>query len=74
MSIRKSISKALRQSKVDGGHTYLELEDGSGCSRSSIRYALNGGNNVSLDVYQKLFDYMEVSVQIEIELCLGEYE
>lgn len=74
MSIRKSMSDALKQRKREGSYVYQDLIEGTGCSKSSIRYALNGGNNVSLDVFQKLFDYMEVDVQIETEERLPNYE
>lgn len=68
MNIRKSLSDALQAAKKEAGCTYQDLMDGTGCSKSSIRYALNGGANVSLDVYEKLFKYLECGLQITKEI------
>ena len=74
MSIRVSLSEALRQAKEEKGYVYEDLIRGTGCSKSSIRYALNRGDNVSLEAFQKLLDYMEVYVKIETESPEGGYE
>lgn len=67
MNIRNSLSIKLRETKKLGGYQYDDLIEGTGCSKSSIRYALNGGDKVSLEVFQKLFDHMETYVEIDIE-------
>lgn len=63
MSLRTNLSNTLRECKKDSGMSYKDLQDRTGLSISSIRYALNGGN-VGLDVFQKLFDCLEENVAI----------
>lgn len=65
MSIRLELSKLLKENKKLSGCTYADIKDATGLSTSSIRYALNGGKNVGLDVYEKMFKYFELSVKIE---------
>lgn len=66
MNIKTSLSDALRECKRLSGVTYDELVEGTGCSKTSIRYALNGGDNVSINVLQKILDYTEMTLEISI--------
>jgi len=65
MSIRKELSTILREHKI--GITYKEISEGSGVSLTSVRYALNGGENVGLEVFQKLVDFLEVPIVITVD-------
>ena len=60
MNLRQRLSNVLRNVKEDSGLTYKEISDKSGCSITSVRYALNGGDNVGLTVFDKLFEAMGV--------------
>lgn len=73
MSIREKLSEILRQVKDNSGLTYAEISTMSGCSTSSIRYALNGGDKTSMEVFDKLFYSLEVELHIEAHLDLSEY-
>lgn len=64
MNLRKDLSELLRECKKVSGLTYDDMVDLSGCSKTSIRYALNGGEGVGLDVFQKLLDCTDQKVQI----------
>lgn len=66
MTIKKNLSDAIRECKRLSGATYDDLVIGTGCSKTSIRYALNGGDNVSLDVMQKILDYTEQTIEISV--------
>jgi transcriptional regulator with XRE-family HTH domain len=66
MNIKTSLSNALRECKRLSGLTYDELVEGTGCSKTSIRYALNGGDNVSIEVMQKILDYTGQTVEISV--------
>ncbi len=66
MSIRTQLSLATKSVKESKGYTYKDLKEGTGCSISSIRYALNGGDNVGIEVFQKLLDFMEEDIQISV--------
>ncbi|AGG57805.1 hypothetical protein VPBG_00033 [Vibrio phage helene 12B3] len=65
MSIRKELSSILREYKV--GITYKEISEGTGVSMTSVRYAMNGGENVGLEVFQKLIDFLEVPLVITVD-------
>lgn len=64
MSIRKELSSILREYKV--GNTYKEISEATGVSMTSVRYAMNGGENVGLEVFQKLIDFLEVPLVITV--------
>lgn len=67
MNLRKNLSIKLKEAKKLKGYQYSDLITGTGYSKSTLRYALNNGG-VSLDVFQTLFDFMEVHVDISIEV------
>lgn len=68
MSLREDLSKVLKQAKKVSGITYDELVLQSSYSKSTIRYALNGGSKTSLDVFDKLFQCCGVkSLTIEVD-------
>lgn len=67
MSLRKELSEKLKLVKKDSGITYDQLVEKSGYSKSTIRYALNGGSKTSLDVFDKLFQCCGVKM-LEIEV------
>ncbi len=74
MSLRNNLSSLLRKVKLGTGTTYKTLESGSGCSRSLIKNALNGGEGVGLDSFDKLFTVMGYGVYLAPEpLERGEY-
>lgn len=69
MSLRKLLSEKLVELKDADGCTYDDLVSRSGCSRSTIRYALNGGDRVSMENFEKLLKVLGVSlVAIEVEI------
>ncbi len=67
MSIRQQLSVKLKECKKSSGMTYEQLIEESGYSKTTIRYALNGGVNVSLEVFEKLFLCCGVNL-LEIEV------
>lgn len=56
MKLREELSSILKKCKEESGMTYEDIKIETGCSITSIRYALNGGENVGVDVFQKLLD------------------
>lgn len=65
MNIRKELSVILKDYKT--GMTYKEISEGTGISVTSIRYAMNGGENVGVDVFQKLVDFLEIPLIIVVD-------
>lgn len=68
MNLRNNLSKILKQAKKDSGVTYDQLVESSGYSKSTIRYALNGGSKTSIDVFESLFKSCGVTT-IYIDIC-----
>lgn len=67
-SLRKMLSEKLVECKKQEGLTYKQINEKSGCSISTIRYALNGGDGVSMENFEKLFKSVGVSLlSIEVE-------
>ena len=64
MTLRSNISLALKEAKRSSGLKYEDLIEHTGLSRSIINNALNGGNQVGLDTFQKLFDACDYAVEI----------
>lgn len=67
MSLRNNLSCLLKKIKTGTGTTYVTLEKGSGYSRSLIKNALNGGEGVGLDSFDKLFTVMGYGVYMAPE-------
>ncbi len=63
MSLRKKLSTLLKEEKSRGRFTYEDLAV-SGCSKTSIQYALNGGDNCGLETFDKLFSCMGYEVKV----------
>ncbi len=67
MQLRKQLSGILKHCKKLSGMTYDDIVDETGFSKSSIRYALNGGEGVSIDTFEKIFVACGVEI-LEIEV------
>lgn len=68
MTLRKLLSNKLVELKNQNGSTYEDIMEVSGCSRSTVRYALNGGERVSMENFEKLLKALGVSIiSIEVE-------
>ena len=65
-TLREHLSSALRCCKREGGYTYKDIMDSVNISKTTLTYALNGGDKVSLDSYQELFDFFGFEVGIFI--------
>lgn len=72
MSLRYNLSSALKEAKQSSGLRYEDLIELTGLSRSIINNALNGGKEVGLDTFQKLF--IACDCDIEIGLIYKENE
>lgn len=68
MSLRKNLSEAIRDVKECHGLSYEEIIDIVGCSKTSLRYALNGGENVSIGLMENILNKLGYSVSISLEL------
>jgi len=66
MSLRNDLSVTLKEAKKSSGLRYEDLMEETGLSRSIINNALNGGKEVGLDTFQKLFDACDCEVEIEL--------
>ena len=66
MSLRKKLSDSIREAKDRKGYTYDEIVLGSGCSKSAVRYALNGGEKVGIDMMEKMLKFLGFSVGITL--------
>lgn len=66
MSIRKNLSYKLREAKKLSGMKYQDLVDVTGLSRSTINLALNGGEQVGIETFQKLLDACDFEVYIDL--------
>ena len=64
MTLRSNLSLALKEAKRSSGLKYTDLMEETKLSRSIINNALNGGNQVGLDTFQKLFDVCDCTVEI----------
>ena len=64
MELRTNLSLALREAKRSSGLKYTDLIELTGLSRSIINNALNGGKEVGLDTFQKLFNACDCTVEI----------
>jgi transcriptional regulator with XRE-family HTH domain len=64
MSLRYNLSVALKEAKLSSGLRYEDLIELTGLSRSIINNALNGGREVGLDTFQKLFNACDCDVEI----------
>lgn len=64
MTLRVNLSLALKEAKKSSGLKYADLIEATGLSQSIINNSLNGGNQVGLDTFQKLFDACDFSVEI----------
>ena len=64
MCLRFNLSAALREAKKSSALRYEDLVDITGLSRSIINSALNGGKEVGLDTFQKLFDACDCDIEI----------
>lgn len=69
MSLRQKLSVVLKNAKEEFGLTYKEISERSGCSITSVRYALNGGDNVGLSVFDKIFKSLKITPCVS-----GKYE
>lgn len=58
--IREELSSVLKGYKKDSGLTYKEISEEVGINITSVRYAMNGGDNVGLEVFQKLYEFFDV--------------
>lgn len=67
MPLRNNLSCLLKKIKKGTGTTYESLERDSGYSRSLIKNALNGGDGVGLDSFDKLFTVMGYGVYMAPE-------
>lgn len=64
MSLRVNLSLALKEAKKSSGLRYTDLIEITGLSRSIISNALNGGKEVGIDTFQKIFDACDYTVEI----------
>jgi transcriptional regulator with XRE-family HTH domain len=62
MCLRKSMSSVLKRAKIEKGYTYDEISEKTNISKTSVRYALNGGDNVGLNVFEELFKFFDVNI------------
>lgn len=60
MSLREIMSTALKEAKIKSGLTYDDIVSETGLAKTSIRYALNGGNNIGLNIFEKLFEFFNL--------------
>ena len=65
MSLRKSLSDVVREAKRQSGMTYDEIVEKVGCSKSSVRYALNGGDKVGIDIMERIITCCGFSAKID---------
>ncbi len=65
--LRVQFSDVLLQQKVDRGYTYKYISEESGVPITTVRYALNGGDNVGISVFETLLDFFEISVNFEVD-------
>lgn len=73
MSLRKNLSNAIREAKEVNGYTYDEIVEGVDCSKSAVRYALNGGDKVGIDLMERMLKFMGFGVGVTlIETNLNE--
>ena len=63
-TLREELSSVLKEYKNLSGFTYKEISEGAGVNITSVRYAMNGGENVGLEVFQKLYEYLEIPYYI----------
>ncbi|AGH32037.1 hypothetical protein VPIG_00181 [Vibrio phage PWH3a-P1] len=64
--LRQQFSEILLQQKIERGYTYKYISEESGIPLTTVRYALNGGGNVGINVFDKLFDFFEISVNFDV--------
>ncbi len=67
MCLRKNLSNSIREAKEYEGLTYDDIMRATDCTKTSVRYALNGGSGVSLELMEKMLVVMGYSVRVEIE-------
>lgn len=67
MSLRVNLSDAVKKAKKLSGMTYEDIGDATGLSKSSIRYALNGGDKVGLDAMDTMVKSMGFCLEITLE-------
>lgn len=67
MGIRKSLSLALRVAKEQSGLKSEDLMEDSGVSRSGINSALNGGDQVGIKTFERLFNACGYQVEIVLQ-------
>ena len=65
--LRDQFSSVLLQQKIERGYTYKFISEGSGVPLTTVRYALNGGGNVGITVFEKLLEFFEISVNFEVD-------
>lgn len=66
MDIRKNLSYKLREAKHLSGMKYQDLMEVTGLSKSAISLALNGGEQVGIETFQKLLDACDFEVYIDL--------
>lgn len=66
MDIRKNLSCKLREAKKLSGMKYQDLIEVTGLSKSAITMALNGGDQVGIETFQKLLDACDFEVYIDL--------
>uniref|UniRef100_A0AB39AJ98 HTH cro/C1-type domain-containing protein n=1 Tax=Vibrio phage P018-4 TaxID=3229728 RepID=A0AB39AJ98_9CAUD len=64
--LRQQFSEILLQQKIERGYTYKYISEESGVPLTTVRYALNGGGNVGINVFEKLLDFFEISVFFDV--------
>lgn len=64
MSIRTKMSELLKENKKLHEVTYDQIAKDTKISKTSIRYAMNGGKEVGINVFEKLFDYFNLDLEI----------
>lgn len=64
--LREQFSNVLLQQKLDRGYTYKYISEESGVPITTVRYALNGGENVGISVFEVLLEFFEISINFEV--------
>ncbi len=65
--LRERFSEVLLSQKIERGYTYKYISEESGVPITTVRYALNGGTNVGISVFEVLLDFFEVKVTFEVD-------
>jgi transcriptional regulator with XRE-family HTH domain len=60
------IGKTAKQRRVTLGLTIKDLAELTGLSKTTITKVEKGGNNPTLEVLQKIFEYLNLEIKIEV--------